>query len=141
MENNIAAKQLEINGLVQGVGFRPFLLNLAKQYTLTGTVSNTSSGVLAIIEGSLRRLNQFIHAVEKKKPVKKKMTGDQDLSHCYNHCYGSCNTAVIILRNRRQSDIQNNHRFDDRLSEGTFDDRIPSESRFQYAWYGTLHIL
>ena len=68
MENNIAAKKLEINGLVQGVGFRPFLLNLAKQYALTGTVSNTSSGVLAIIEGSLSRLDQFIHAIEKKKP-------------------------------------------------------------------------
>jgi hydrogenase maturation protein HypF len=68
MKNNIAAKKLEINGLVQGVGFRPFLLNLAKQYALTGTVSNTSSGVLAIIEGSLSRLDQFINAIEKKKP-------------------------------------------------------------------------
>lgn len=68
MENNIAAKQIEINGLVQGVGFRPFLLNLAKQYVLKGTVSNTSSGVLAVIEGPSSRLDQFIHAIEKKKP-------------------------------------------------------------------------
>jgi hydrogenase maturation protein HypF len=64
----IAAKQLEINGLVQGVGFRPFLFTLAKEYELTGEVSNTASGVLAIVEGSLSRLDQFIHDIKAKQP-------------------------------------------------------------------------
>lgn len=68
MEDNNAAKQLEINGLVQGVGFRPFLFTLAKQYNLTGEVSNTAGGVLAIIEGPLSRLEQFVHNIEKKQP-------------------------------------------------------------------------
>ncbi|MCP4673221.1 MAG: carbamoyltransferase HypF, partial [Desulfobacula sp.] len=68
MEDNIAAKQLEINGLVQGVGFRPFLFSLAKQYDLTGEVSNTTYGVLATIEGTLGRLEKFVQDIEKKQP-------------------------------------------------------------------------
>ncbi len=68
MNNIIAAKWLEINGLVQGVGFRPFLFRLAKQYGLTGEVSNTASGVLATVEGASDRLDQFIHDIEEKQP-------------------------------------------------------------------------
>ena len=75
MEDNVAAKQLEINGLVQGVGFRPFLFTLAKQYDLTGEVSNTAGGVLAIIEGSLSRLEKFIQSIEKKQPALSNVTG------------------------------------------------------------------
>ncbi len=75
MEDNIAAKQLEINGLVQGVGFRPFLFTLAKQYDLTGEVFNTPGGVLVRIEGSLGRLEKFIQNIEKKQPALSNVTG------------------------------------------------------------------
>jgi len=74
MDNNIAAKRLEINGLVQGVGFRPFLFRLANLYGLTGEVSNTAGGVLAIVEGSSEKLDEFIHDIEKKKPSLSKVT-------------------------------------------------------------------
>ena len=74
MGNNIVAKQLEINGLVQGVGFRPFLFRLASQYDLTGEVSNTSEGVLVIVEGYLNRLESFIDNIKKKQPILSKVT-------------------------------------------------------------------
>ena len=68
MDITIAAKRLEISGLVQGVGFRPFLFRLAQQYGLTGEVSNTAGGVLALVEGRSGRLDEFIHDIEKKQP-------------------------------------------------------------------------
>ncbi len=52
MEILKTAKRLEISGVVQGVGFRPFLFVLAQKYQLKGEVSNTASGVLVIAEGS-----------------------------------------------------------------------------------------
>jgi len=68
MEDNIGAKQLEIHGLVQGVGFRPFLFTLAKLHSITGEVSNTTSGVLVIAEGSLSTLDKFIKDIKNKQP-------------------------------------------------------------------------
>ncbi|WP_414673903.1 acylphosphatase, partial [Maribacter sp. UBA4516] len=36
---------IQIKGRVQGVGFRPFVFNLAKQFTLDGYVTNNENGV------------------------------------------------------------------------------------------------
>ncbi len=51
MTVDYAAKKLEVNGIVQGVGFRPFVYNLANHYGLKGEVANTSAGVSIHIEG------------------------------------------------------------------------------------------
>ncbi|MDM8537908.1 carbamoyltransferase HypF [Desulfobacterales bacterium HSG17] len=69
MEDKIAAKQLEINGVVQGVGFRPFLFTLAQQYGLTGEVYNTPGGVLAKVEGSGKSIDKFVHDIQAKQPL------------------------------------------------------------------------
>ncbi len=65
----MAAKKLEISGVVQGVGFRPFLFVLAKKYHLKGEVSNTSGGVLAIVEGTLDNIKRFIRDIYDKNPL------------------------------------------------------------------------
>jgi len=57
MKVSMAAKRLEVSGVVQGVGFRPFLFVLAQKYDLKGEVSNTSGGVLVIVEGTLDNIN------------------------------------------------------------------------------------
>ena len=51
--------KLEINGVVQGVGFRPFVYKLARKYGLVGYVLNNGSGVVAEIEGDRRSLDGF----------------------------------------------------------------------------------
>lgn len=43
--------QLRIRGVVQGVGFRPFIYNLAQRYELSGWVLNDGNGVSVEIEG------------------------------------------------------------------------------------------
>ncbi len=50
---------IKVNGIVQGVGFRPFVYNLALKHNLTGFVSNTSAGVHIEIEGSPTAINNF----------------------------------------------------------------------------------
>ncbi|MGD9281186.1 MAG: acylphosphatase, partial [Desulfobacterales bacterium] len=51
MPDNHSAKRIEVNGIVQGVGFRPFVYNLAHQYGLKGEVANTAAGVSIHIQG------------------------------------------------------------------------------------------
>ncbi len=57
-----------INGIVQGVGFRPFIYNLAHRFELTGTVSNTSQGVIIEAEGRPENILGFQRAVEVEAP-------------------------------------------------------------------------
>ena len=44
-------KRITIRGVVQGVGFRPFVYNLAERFGLFGWVLNNSSGVEIEAEG------------------------------------------------------------------------------------------
>ena len=55
---------INIKGVVQGVGFRPFVYNLAKSLNLKGTVTNTSDGVAIDIEGG--DITSFIDRLPKK---------------------------------------------------------------------------
>lgn len=62
------AVHIHINGIVQGVGFRPFVYNLAEQYGVRGWVSNNASGVDMEIEGSQAVINDFIAAIKNQAP-------------------------------------------------------------------------
>ena len=59
MPKNTAAKRIEINGIVQGVGFRPFVYNLANHYHLKGEVANTTAGVSIHVEGPPEEIQAF----------------------------------------------------------------------------------
>ena len=62
------AKRLKVNGIVQGVGFRPFVFQLADQYGLKGEVANTSSGVSIHIEGPPEHIASFEKDLSEKSP-------------------------------------------------------------------------
>jgi len=57
---------INIKGLVQGVGFRPFVYNLAKSLNLKGSVTNTAAGVTIDIEGD--DVTFFIEMLSKEAP-------------------------------------------------------------------------
>ncbi len=60
--------KLHISGLVQGVGFRPFVYRLAKELGLKGYVLNNNSGVSIEVEGEKRELDNFLVRVDSDKP-------------------------------------------------------------------------
>ncbi len=60
--------QLRLRGIVQGVGFRPFVYNLAQRLGLTGHVLNDSSGLLAEVEGEETAIAAFLKALENEHP-------------------------------------------------------------------------
>ena len=62
------AKRLEINGIVQGVGFRPFLFKLANRHGLKGEAANTASGVSLIVEGEHLAIDRFMADLSVLKP-------------------------------------------------------------------------
>ncbi|MFN3814008.1 MAG: acylphosphatase, partial [Aquificaceae bacterium] len=60
--------RIKLRGLVQGVGFRPFLYRLAKELNLKGWVINSPSGVEMEVEGEEEVLERFLIRLYQEKP-------------------------------------------------------------------------
>jgi len=59
MEPKCIARRFTVNGIVQGVGFRPFVYQLATRYRLKGEIANTSAGVSLHVEGLRTDIESF----------------------------------------------------------------------------------
>ena len=60
--------ELKIKGIVQGVGFRPFMHRLVRKHGLKGTIRNTSSGVTAELEGEAEAIRCFLEELPDAAP-------------------------------------------------------------------------
>lgn len=59
---------LKVEGIVQGVGFRPFVYNEAVLLDLKGWINNNSEGVYIDIEGQEDKINNFLYNLKHKQP-------------------------------------------------------------------------
>jgi hydrogenase maturation protein HypF len=60
--------KISVGGIVQGVGFRPFVYRLAMARGLTGFVANTPDGVAVEAQGQVAQLEDFLVALRKEAP-------------------------------------------------------------------------
>ncbi|RME38390.1 MAG: carbamoyltransferase HypF, partial [Thermoflexia bacterium] len=67
-DNGLACYRIHITGIVQGVGFRPFVYNLATQLGLSGWVLNSSSGVEIEAVGPGAVLEDFVRRLQAEAP-------------------------------------------------------------------------
>jgi hydrogenase maturation protein HypF len=65
---SVVRRLLRVQGVVQGVGFRPFVHTLAGELSLTGSVLNTGSGVLVEVQGAVPDVERFCHRVRSDAP-------------------------------------------------------------------------
>ena len=61
-------RRLNVSGVVQGVGFRPFVYGLARRHGLGGFVLNDARGVVIEVEGASERLDLFAAALVEQAP-------------------------------------------------------------------------
>jgi hydrogenase maturation protein HypF len=64
----MSARSIKVRGVVQGVGFRPFVFRLARANTLAGWVLNGEQGVEIFVEGAERSLEAFIDEMRASPP-------------------------------------------------------------------------
>jgi hydrogenase maturation protein HypF len=64
----LTGSRITVRGVVQGVGFRPFIYNLAERHHLSGWVLNDSSGVEIEVEGDPEAVEAFVAAIREEAP-------------------------------------------------------------------------
>jgi len=67
-------QRISVNGIVQGVGFRPHVYRLAHRYGLSGHVENTGSGVAIEVQGPERTIVEFVRSLEFDGPPLARIT-------------------------------------------------------------------
>src|SRR5208337_308567 len=88
-------RQIEVSGIVQGVGFRPYIYRLATGRNLKGTIRNTTAGVTIEIQGPAETVQDFIDRLPTEAPPLARITnltihdlacnGDQDFRIIHSH--------------------------------------------------------
>src|SRR6202050_2310012 len=69
-----SACSIKVRGVVQGVGFRPFVFRLARANTLAGWVTNGEQGVEIFLEGADQSLQAFVEALRIDSPPAARIT-------------------------------------------------------------------
>ncbi len=77
--------RVHITGIVQGVGFRPFVYNLATRLDLKGWVKNTSAGVDIEVDGDKDILDSFIRSLRDEAPTLSRI---DELTASFRHANG-----------------------------------------------------
>ena len=68
MNRDAAGAAIHVQGIVQGVGFRPFVYGLAQRHGLGGWVLNNSSGVDIRVYGESTDIDAFLRDLQEEKP-------------------------------------------------------------------------
>ncbi len=66
--NDLIGNKIHINGIVQGVGFRPFIYALAQKHHITGWVRNSSAGVDIVANGEAAAMDAFVEDIHQQSP-------------------------------------------------------------------------
>jgi hydrogenase maturation protein HypF len=72
-ENSKQRRSFELKGVVQGVGFRPFVYSLAHKHSLQGWVKNSSAGVYLEVEGPPQAIEQFTEQLPLQAPPRSRI--------------------------------------------------------------------
>lgn len=82
-ENNLITKIIRVYGIVQGVGFRPFVSRIADRAGVTGSVANKGSYVEIYVRGTDAQHSVFLHDLEHEAPERSAIL-KIDVSECEN---------------------------------------------------------
>jgi len=68
-------RRIEVSGIVQGVGFRPYVYRLATGQHLAGIIRNTPTGVTIEVEGPVETVQDFVQRLPAESPRLARITG------------------------------------------------------------------
>lgn len=97
-------KSVRVRGVVQGVGFRPFVYRLATEGSLSGHIGNDTDGVIIEIEGSDKEIAAFLVRLREEPPPMARIdsidvgdlsvTGEAGFAIISSHVLGRVSTGI-----------------------------------------------
>ena len=91
---------ISITGIVQGVGFRPFVYRLSQKYSINGYIINDISGVKIEAEADEEKLNYFINEIKFNKPP---LSVIYDINYIYETPSGY--SGFVIGKSKNSADL------------------------------------
>jgi hydrogenase maturation protein HypF len=67
-------RRIDVSGIVQGVGFRPYVFRLATEHSLAGSIRNTPAGVAIELEGPISAIKKFLARLPQEAPPLSRIT-------------------------------------------------------------------
>jgi len=129
-----AGVTLRIRGLVQGVGFRPFIWRLAHRHHLGGRVLNDGSGVLIEVWGEPQRLDTFIRDIPEHCPPLAR------IDHVEQQPLQAQSGHSFEIVDSRQGNMQTGVAADAAICQDCLDDiNDPLNRRYRYAFTNCTH--
>ncbi len=95
--------KIKVKGIVQGVGFRPFIYKLAIKLDLKGFVNNDSSGVNIEVFTSKEKLNLFLKKIKKELPVLAKITSIEFLKLQKKEIFSSFKISKSLINKSKNT--------------------------------------
>jgi hydrogenase maturation protein HypF len=93
--------EIIVTGIVQGVGFRPFVFRLAKRFGLVGIVRNLGdAGVEIVVEGERRAIEDFTLALRSEQPPLAKI---EDVKIVWGQASGEFSAFNVVESEKRGS--------------------------------------
>lgn len=126
-EKHTPTTQLFIEGLVQGVGFRPFVYRLAKSLNLTGFVFNQNNGVIIQLQGSSLQKSNFKDRLATQLPKAASLKNIQE-THILEKEY----KEFIIIKSKRINDSITHVSPDIAICDECLLDMKSQKNRIQY---------
>ncbi|OYT43633.1 MAG: carbamoyltransferase HypF [Candidatus Aenigmarchaeota archaeon ex4484_56] len=94
--------RIKVKGIVQGVGFRPFVYRIAKKLNLCGYVKNTNSNVEILVQGNKNTIRNFIEILKRDSPPIAKI---ENLDICKVKMKRCIDFEIVKSRNAEDSSI------------------------------------
>jgi len=88
-------RQIEVAGIVQGVGFRPYVYRLATERHLVGNISNTTCGVTIEVQGPNDSVEDFVERLPVEAPPLSRIT---DVKIQQVPCNGESEFRILASR-------------------------------------------
>ena len=119
--------RIQIRGLVQGVGFRPFVYRIAHQYSMNGWVENRNDGVLIHINCTEDKLRHFVEDIKTRAPQASNITAVS-----YNLVEKENFKDFTIVKSRSTSDEITDVSPDIAVCDACIEDMKTQEHRLDY---------
>ena len=122
--------KIKVEGLVQGVGFRPFVFKLALKLNLKGYVNNDDSGVNILLQGNDEDIETFLNELNINPPVLSNITSITKSKIETTDFY----TTFLIIQSKSSSNKTTNVSPDIAICQNCINDINSSENyRFEYS--------